>query len=92
MLFLLQVHLQLAKYHEACRFTDNGHYDKAGAFFHLKTAAECNIVTALTALANMYLGMPHDILSDVEAPEHLEDKVKTRIGLDYMERAAQVRN
>ena len=55
-------------------------------------AAECNIVSALTALANMFLGMPHDILSDYEAPCNMEDKVKTRIGLDYMERAAQVNN
>ena len=49
-------------------------------------------MSALTALANMFLGMPHDILSDYEAPGNMEDKVKTRIGLDYMERAAEVNN
>jgi hypothetical protein len=41
-----QVHLQLAKYHEACRFTDDGTYDKMAAFFHLKSSAECSIVVA----------------------------------------------
>ena len=59
-----------------------------GAFFHLKSAAECNIVVALMSMARMYLDLPHDILSDVEPPSH-EPKIRIRIGLDYMERAAQ---
>ena len=33
-----QVHLALAKYHEVCRFTDDGCYDKEAARFHLKAA------------------------------------------------------
>ena len=33
-----QVHLALAKYHEVCRFTDDGVYDKEAARFHLKAA------------------------------------------------------
>ena len=59
-----------------------------GAFFHLKSAAECNIVVALMSMARRYLDLPHDILSDVEPPSH-EPKIRIRIGLDYMERAAQ---
>jgi hypothetical protein len=51
-----QVHLSLAKYHEACRFTDDGTYDKMAAFFHLKSAAECNIVVGLVKiLSNRFL-------------------------------------
>ena len=41
------------------------------------------------ALAQMYNGMPHDILSEVEPPINIDPKAKIRIGLDYMERAAQ---
>ena len=37
----------------------------------------------------MYYGLPHDILNEVEPPGNLDQKVKTRFGLDYMERAAQ---
>ena len=59
-----------------------------GAFFHLKAAGECNIVVALMALAQMYCGLPHDILSDVEPPT-ADQRIRIRIGLDYMERAAQ---
>ena len=58
------------------------------AFFHLKSAAECNVVVALMAMAQMYCGLPHDILSDSEPPSS-DPKIKVRIGLDYMERAAQ---
>lgn len=80
--------MQLAKYHEACRFTDDGVYDKTAAFFHLKAAAESNIVVALMALAKMYCGLPHDILSEVDPPS-TDPRIRARIGLDYMERAAQ---
>ena len=33
-----QVHLALAKYHEVCRFTDDGCYDREAARFHLRAA------------------------------------------------------
>ena len=56
------VHLDLAKYHEICRFVDDGAYDKAAALFHLKCAAECGVIIAITTLAKMYCGMPHDDL------------------------------
>jgi elongation factor 2 kinase len=40
------------------------------------------------SMAQMYLGLPHDVLSDVEPPT-TDPKIRIRIGLDYMERAAQ---
>ena len=33
-----QVHLALAKYHEVCRFSEDGNYDKDAALFHLRAA------------------------------------------------------
>ena len=62
--FLLsfQVHLELAKYHEMYRFSENGEYDKNAALFHLKSAADCGIVTAIVNMAKLYCDLPHDIL------------------------------
>lgn len=82
-----QVHLDLAKYHEICRFCDDGNYDKAAAFFHLKCAADCGLLEAIIAMAKIYFGMPHDILADVDAPEEDEDE-RLRKGLNYMTMAA----
>ncbi len=50
------VHLDLAKYHELRRFTDDGTYDKAAALFHLRCAADCGVIAAATAYARIYLG------------------------------------
>lgn len=60
-----QVHLQLAKYHEACRFTDDGVYDKDAAFFHLKAAADCNVVVALVnfdSQISLFIKTDHSLL------------------------------
>ena len=53
-----QIHLQLAKYHEVCRFSmsNDGKYDREAALFHLQAAAECGIVVAIVSLAKMYCG------------------------------------
>ena len=45
-----EVHLGVAKYHEVCRFTDDGNYDREAALFHLNAAAECGIVVAIVSL------------------------------------------
>ena len=84
------VHLELAKYHEVCRFTDDGTYDKDAALFHLKAAADCGVVNAIVSMAKIYCGLPHDILSEVDAtdgPADDEDDA-VKIGLEYMENAA----
>lgn len=85
-----QVHLYLAKYHELCRFTEDGTYDKEAALFHLRAAADCGIITAIVSLARMYCGMPHDILSEVSIDEEpLTKAEKEKRGLEYMEMAAE---
>ena len=38
------VHLDLARYHELCRFTEDGTYDKEAALFHLCCAADCGVI------------------------------------------------
>ncbi|TRY68486.1 hypothetical protein TCAL_01380 [Tigriopus californicus] len=82
-----QIHLDLAKYHEICRFTDDGTYDRDAAFFHLKCSADCGNLLAVIAIAGMYLGMPRDILSDVSAPEN---ENHAEMGFHYMEEAAKL--
>ena len=82
-----KVHLELAKYHEICRFTEDGTYDHEAALFHLKCAAECNCMAAIVALGKMYCGMPHDILTEVVPSENEDDRKK--IGFRYMEMGAE---
>lgn len=43
---------------------------------------------AITTLAKMYLGMPHDILEEVDTPETDENE-RAKIGFQYMEDAAK---
>lgn len=83
-----QVHLALAKYHEVCRFTEDGCYDREAARFHLRAAAECGIVAAIVSLARMFCGLPHDILSDVTTDDLNQEEVKANRGLEWMEKAA----
>ena len=84
------VHFELAKYHEMCRFSENGIYDKNAALFHLKSAADCGIVAAIVNIAKIYSDLPHDILADVSREDTSADDEEDAIlvGLDYMERAA----
>lgn len=81
-----QVHLALAKYHEICRFTDDGTYDKEAALFHLKAGAECGIVNAMVSVARLYCGLPHDVLSDIN---YDDDQLNPDEGLKFMESAAE---
>lgn len=77
----------MAKYHEICRFTDDGTYDHDAALFHLKCAADCGIIAAKTSLAKMYYGMPHDILAELDPPE--PEAERKNLGYKYMLSAAQ---
>ncbi|GAB6020786.1 Eukaryotic elongation factor 2 kinase [Chamberlinius hualienensis] len=83
-----QIHLELAKYHEMCRFVLPGddNYNREAAFYHLKHAADCGQLEAIICISRMYLQLPHDIMVDLELPaslEHLE------LGIDYMNVAAE---
>ena len=90
LVLVLQVHLELAKYHEMCRFTDDGTYDKKAALFHLQAAADCGVVVAIVNMARIYCDLPHDILSDLAREDCPADDESDaiRIGIDFMERAA----
>ncbi|CAG0886279.1 unnamed protein product [Cyprideis torosa] len=82
------VHLDLAKYHEIGRFNDDPtseEYDKEAALFHIKIAAELMVVEALVTLSNLYLGLPHDLLTDITVEDTPDNQ---DIGLAYLERAA----
>ena len=85
-----KVHFELAKYHEVCRFAENGLYDKNAAFFHLKSSADCGIIAAIINLAKLYCDLPHDVLTDMmrDDIEDVTDAEAKALGLDYMIRAA----
>ncbi|KAB7504206.1 Eukaryotic elongation factor 2 kinase [Armadillidium nasatum] len=69
-----KVHLDLANYHELNRFVEeNESYDREAAMFHLKIAAKCGNLDSILAMAHIHLGMPHDILPDIELPEDKRD-------------------
>jgi len=85
-----QIHLDLAQYHETCRF-DANIQDKSSAHFHLKAAADCDNKQALTAISSLYLGLPNDILpalTQLDAAEYVAGNIED-IGLDYMVSAAR---
>lgn len=86
-----EVHLALTAYHEICRFTDDGTYDKQAALFHLNAAADCGIIAAIVSLARMYFGLPHDILSDIDISDNdsISETRKQELGLSYMEKAGE---
>ena len=48
---------------------DDAVYDKEAALFHLRCSAKCGVLPAILTLAKMYAGMPHDLLSEVEAED-----------------------
>nr|XP_039268427.1 eukaryotic elongation factor 2 kinase-like isoform X2 [Styela clava] len=76
-----KIHYDMVVYYDLGRFP----FDEDSAIFHLETAAECGSLDGILVLAKMYLGMPHDILANVELEQCEEN---TRKGFDLMERAA----
>lgn len=85
--------MELAKYHEICRFTEDGNYDKEAALFHLKAGADCGIVFAIKTYAYIFCGLPHDLLVDVSwknccGKEGMSEQKAKAIGFEYMEKAA----
>lgn len=60
--------MDLAKYHELSRFVEESEtYDHEAAIFHVDQAAKCGILEAIKTMANLHLGLQHDILPDIEA-------------------------
>ena len=86
-----RVHLDLAKYHETCRF-DASVQDTASALFHLKAAADCGNLAGMLALSQIYTGRPNDILpaiTEMDAAEHVAGSLED-IAVDYIVTAARM--
>jgi len=84
------VHLDLAIYHENCRF-DTSVQDEFSAHFHLKAAADCGDEHALSAISHLYLGLPNDILpalTQQDVDEYVDGNLEDE-GLDYMTTVAK---
>jgi TPR repeat protein len=61
------VHLQLAKFFETGRLSDNQDTaDLRAAFFHYQQAAALDCFSALMGLARVYSGLPRSILADLD--------------------------
>ncbi|XP_046400043.1 eukaryotic elongation factor 2 kinase-like [Ischnura elegans] len=84
-----RIHLDLTRYHELHRFTspDSTWYDRDAALFHLEKAALCGLAEAKVALASLYLGLPHDILPEMEVEPTKENIDK---GFDLMLELANI--
>ena len=85
-----RIHLDLAHYHEACRFQADVQ-DKVSSHFHLKCAADCEDRQALVAISSLYVGLPNDVLPGLTQQDvaHLVPGDIQDIGLDYMISAAR---
>lgn len=77
-----KIHYDMVAYYDLGRFP----FDEDSAIFHLESAAECGSLDGILTLAKMYLGMPHDILTNVELEKCEENTCK---GFELMERAAE---
>lgn len=68
---MLQVHHDLAKYHEIARFAldgDEALIDWESALFHEEHAANLGVAEAITTMAKIYLRLPHDVLVSCTVP------------------------
>jgi len=84
------IHLELARYHEVCRFVDDAMYDKEAAMFHLRCSAKCGTLPAILTLAKIYAGMPHDLLSEVEVERETGEKERAERAFSLFEEAAHM--
>jgi len=88
------VHLDLAIYHEHCRF-DTQLQDKVSALFHLTASADCGNLQSLVAVSQLFTGRSNDILPAIHQTDVAEfvipqiDVSIEDMGLNYVERAAR---
>jgi len=65
---VLQVHHDLAKYHEMGRFVTPGSDDLPdlqASLFHEQQAAQLGVKEAIVTMANIYLQRPQDVLASI---------------------------
>lgn len=84
----LQVHHEIAKYHEIGRFCDKNEedIDWDSAIFHETLAAELGELEAILTMAKLYMGLERNVLVNCTVendPENID------VGLDYMVLAAE---
>ncbi len=61
----MQIHLDLARYHEIGRFAeDENDRNIDAALYHLEQAAKCGVLEAMISMARMYVQLPHDVLEE----------------------------
>lgn len=82
-----QIHLELSKYHALGRFIpeDEEIYDHEAALYHLEHAASCGNTEAIVTMANIYLQLPHNLLTEISVPSSNEAFEK---GMNWMLEAA----
>lgn len=82
-----KIHLDLAKYHELNRFIEESEvYDQQAALYHVNQAAMCGVLEAIKTMANLHMGLPHDLLPDIELGENVREM---DVGFDYLLMAAE---
>ena len=63
---MVQIHHNLAKYHEMGRFSERGaDADMAAALYHEQCAADLGVKEAMVTLASIFFGLTHEILVNV---------------------------
>nr|CAB3240932.1 eukaryotic elongation factor 2 kinase [Phallusia mammillata] len=77
-----KIHYDMAAYYDIGRVP----YHEDSALFHLETAAECGSLEAILCMAKLYMGMPHDLLAQINLEKSEENAIK---GFQMMESAAE---
>ncbi|CAB3992800.1 eukaryotic elongation factor 2 kinase-like, partial [Paramuricea clavata] len=80
-----EIHFVLAELNEMGRFT-NQEPDLESATFHLEHAASCFYPKAVKIQAQIYLQLPHDVLSSLSAEDNEENRER---GIQCMETASE---
>ncbi|KAK2154375.1 hypothetical protein LSH36_269g00033 [Paralvinella palmiformis] len=82
-----QIHHELAKYHDLGRFSDKlAPIDADAVLFHEQHAADLGVKEAILTMANLYLGIPQDVLVNFTIQPSEDHKIQ---GVDYMIMAAE---
>ena len=75
----------MARYYEIGRFSQvDNEIDWASAMFHEENAADLGVMEAILTMANICLGIPHDVLVDCTVQVNLSKKVVAYIYTVYI--------
>ena len=82
----VQVHWEMAKYHEIGRFSENQTPDMESALYHLNKAARGGVSDALYTLAHIHLQQPHDDFKEIS----MEVCIHTHAPLNFIDQMFRV--